>query len=262
MCGRLNQFAKLPALSLAGRALRVERRKASAKEDVRSKAPSVHNLCPTDYADVLTMEESELVATRMRFGLIPSWAKGGKAEVNKKFRLTFNARSETIFELASYRHSVMQRRCLVPVTGWHEWPDRGKPYFIHNADGSPLLLAAIWDVWQSPLAEDQASGPMHTSMSVVTTPPGRYMAKFHDRSPLVLDDERALAWLSPGQAKEELQSFFQPYESELLEAYRVSNASLLPQNKSAESLVPISSPVPQMGDVPVANENETPELGL
>jgi len=30
-------------------------------------------------------------------------------------------------------------------------------------------------------------------MSVITTPPGRYMGKFHDHSPLILEDESALA---------------------------------------------------------------------
>ena len=103
MCGRLNQLAKIPALFLAGRALRVERRKGKLREDKKSEVPVVNNICPTDYADVLTMAGNEVGVERMRFGLVPRWAKGNKAEVSKKFVHTFNARCESVFDLASYR---------------------------------------------------------------------------------------------------------------------------------------------------------------
>ncbi len=76
ICGRSNQFAKIPALSIAGRALRMERRKKKEREDKRADVPVVNYICPTDYADVLTMESGELGVERMRFGLIPQCAKG------------------------------------------------------------------------------------------------------------------------------------------------------------------------------------------
>jgi len=112
MCGRLNQFASIPSLSLAGKALRIERRKKKEREDKRSEAAVINNICPTDYADVLALREDEWEVERMRFGLIPRWAKGGKKEVWKKFRLTFNSRSETLFDLASYRQPIRKNRCL------------------------------------------------------------------------------------------------------------------------------------------------------
>jgi putative SOS response-associated peptidase YedK len=266
MCGRLNQFAKIPALSVAGRALRVERRKVRAGEDKKSEVPVINNICPTDYADVLTMDGGEVGVERMRFGLVPSWAKGGKAEVSKKFVHTFNARCESVFELASYRGPIMQRRCLIPVRGWHEWPDRQTPYFIHRADGAPLLLAGIWDVWESHDSTDEASGPVVTSMSVITTPPGRYMGKFHDRSPLILEGESALAWLQPGRRSEDLRAFFKPYESEHLEAYRVAMLANQAQNKTEAVFAPIAPPVPQEGSESVeavsVQDDELPGLKL
>ena len=262
MCGRLNQFAKIPALSIAGRALRIERRKKKEREDKRADVSVVNNICPTDYADVLTMESGELGVERMRFGLIPQWAKGGKAEVWKKFMLTFNARCETVFDLASYRLPVRQQRCLIPVRGWHEWPDRTTPYFIHRADDEPLLLAGIWDVWESRDPADAAGGALVTSMSVVTTPPGRYMAKFHDRSPLILEGDSALAWMQPGMQADDLRAFFKPYESEHLEAYRVSTAANQARNKTEEVLQPIAPPGPQAGDEPVKVEEEDSDLKL
>lgn len=263
MCGRLNQFAKIPALFLAGKQLKIERRKKKAREDQRVEVPVLNNICPTDYADVLTMADGETGIERMRFGLIPGWAKGSKAEVAKKFVHTFNARCESIFELASYRVPILQQRCLIPVRGWHEWPDRTTPYYIHRHDDAPLLLAGIWDVWESPNAADSDSGAVVTSMSVVTTPPGRYMAKFHDRSPLILEGEIAFAWLQPGMQADDLRALFKPYESERLEAYRVSITANQARNKSEEVLCPIALPVPQAGDAPLKTEVAAEEqLGL
>jgi putative SOS response-associated peptidase YedK len=263
MCGRLNQFANILALSLAGKKLRIERRKKKPAEDQKAEVQVIHNLCPTDYADVLTQQADEIGIERMRFGLVPAWAKGSKSEVAKKFGLTFNARCESIFELASYRSPILRQRCLIPVRGWHEWPDRNRPYFIHRTDDAPVLLAGIWDVWQSSRAEDFASGPVITSMCVVTTPPGRYMAKFHDRSPLILEGETALAWLQPGMQADDLRALFKPYESEQLEAYRVSTTANQARNKSEEALRPIGPPVPQAGDEPVKVEEEArPQLML
>ncbi|MFN0080859.1 MAG: SOS response-associated peptidase [Prosthecobacter sp.] len=263
MCGRLNQFANIPALSLAGKKLHIERRKKKKDEDRKSEAQVINNICPTDYADVLTMEGDEIGIERMRFGLVPVWAKGSKAEVAKKFALTFNARCESVFELASYRGPILRQRCLIPVRGWHEWPDRTTPYFIHRINDAPLLLAAIWDVWESPYPEDFESGAVVTSMSVVTTPPGRYMAKFHDRSPLILEGESALAWMQPGMQADDLRALFKPYESEHLEAHRVSTAANQARNKSEEVLRPIAPPVPQAGDEPVKVEDDSnPQLKL
>lgn len=252
MCGRLNQFAELPGLSLAGQALGVKPRKKKSREDKKADAHFVNNICPTDYADVFTMEAGDIGTERMRFGLVPSWAKGPKTEVAKKFVHTFNARCETVFELASFRVPILRQRCLVPVRGWHEWPDRTTPYFIHRTDEAPLLLAGIWDLWESPYPEDEESGELITSMSVVTTPPGRYMAKFHDRSPLILEGENALAWLQPGMQADDLKSLFTPYESEHLEAFRVSTSANQARNKTEEVFQPIAPPVPQEGENPQA----------
>jgi putative SOS response-associated peptidase YedK len=156
----------------------------------------------------------------------------------------------------------LRQRCLIPVRGWHEWPGRTTPYFIHRADDEPLLLAGIWDVWESRDPADAANGAVVTSMSVVTTPPGRYMAKFHDRSPLILEGDSALAWIQPGMRADDLRAFFKPYESEQLEAYRVSTAANQARNKTEEVLQAIAPPVPQAGDEPVKVEEVDSDLKL
>lgn len=266
MCGRLNQFAKLPALSIAGRSLGLARHKSKAREDRKSTVQVLHNICPTDYADAFHLDaRGEVVLERMRFGLLPAWARGSKAEVAKKFLHTFNARCESVFDLASFRMPILQRRCLIPVRGWHEWPSHNAPFFIHHRNEAPLLLAGLWDVWESGSPEDEADGSVVTSMSVITTPPGRYLGKFHDRSPLILEDKAAWRWLQPELSREEIRHFFEPYDSPLLEAFRVSNTANQARNKTEEVIRPIAMPVPQEGDDSVmieSEENSTANLEL
>ncbi len=78
----------------------------------------INNICPTDYADVLTFAGGELGIDRMRFGLVPGWAKGTKAEVGKKFVHTFNARCESILSwplsAAPFCASVASFQCGGP----------------------------------------------------------------------------------------------------------------------------------------------------
>ena len=46
MCGRLNQFAALPKLSIAGRVLRIERLKPQDLEDKKAGVLILNNICP------------------------------------------------------------------------------------------------------------------------------------------------------------------------------------------------------------------------
>ena len=58
----------------------------------------------------------ELVPVRAMFGLVPHWAKDTKIS-----RQTYNARSETIAKLNSYRTPWKNRQfCLVPVNAFYE----------------------------------------------------------------------------------------------------------------------------------------------
>jgi putative SOS response-associated peptidase YedK len=103
-------------------------------------------------------------------------------------------------------------------------------------------------------------------MTVITTPPGRYMGKFHDRSPLILEGDTAMNWLQAGMQADDIRAFFKPYESEHLEAYRVATLANQARNKTEAVFAPIAPPVPQAGDGPVevgsTQDDELPGLKL
>src|SRR5271155_407575 len=84
----------------------------------------------------------------LHWGLVPAWAKDRKLQHNN-----FNARAETIGELASFKAAYKQRRCLIPVDGFYEW-DRSKeppaPFFFCMEEEEPFAFAGVWESWTIP----------------------------------------------------------------------------------------------------------------
>jgi putative SOS response-associated peptidase YedK len=83
------------------------------------------------------------------FGLLPGFAK----EVKYGTR-TYNARTETVASLASFKNAWAKgRHCIVPVEAFYE-PDwrTGKhvPTRFGAADGETLGIAGLWQPWKSP----------------------------------------------------------------------------------------------------------------
>ena len=60
---------------------------------------------------------------RARWGLIPDWHPWD--EDPKPPALTFNARSETLFEKASYARPAVTGHCAIPTSGYYEWGVQG-----------------------------------------------------------------------------------------------------------------------------------------
>jgi putative SOS response-associated peptidase YedK len=98
------------------------------------------------------------------FGLLPFFAK------DKNFgRRTYNARSETVATLPSFKHAWGRgQRCIIPADRIYEpCYESGKPvrWAIEHEDGSPLGIAGIWA--DSPLVRD-ASGGNQLSFAMLT----------------------------------------------------------------------------------------------
>lgn len=146
-----------------------------------------YNLAPTQSACVLRMDEDSIVSVPLSWGLVPSWAKDASRASSM-----INARSETVTEKPSFRGLVAGNRCIVPMDGFYEWdrsdPRRKVPYFCSRRDGRLLLVAGLWT--RSPAS---ASG---TTFCILTRESGPDLVRVHDRSPVHLDAEDALAWLS------------------------------------------------------------------
>jgi putative SOS response-associated peptidase YedK len=127
------------------------------------------------------------------FGLMPHWAKPAL------YRSTYNARSETVGEKASFRAAWAKLQlCVIPVAAFYE-PNyaSGRPvrWRIERADGSPFGVAGIW--------ERRHHGDAYAwsfSMLTVNADAHPLMRQFQKpgsekRSVVILPDDAWRAWL-------------------------------------------------------------------
>lgn len=158
----------------------------------KSTLPLLNNVAPTETIPLIHQTESGLKISDVRWWLHPHWSK---EEPNQKFAM-FNARIETVLTAPSFRGPIQYRRGIVPAAGFIEWKREGKskqPYYIDAGD-EPLLLAAIWDVWQEQVI----------SCAIITQPADAAFEAVHDRMPLSLTPEQAQRWLDPRQDHKKL----------------------------------------------------------
>lgn len=144
------------------------------------------------------------------WGLIPHWAMNDPQGFRKKSN-TLNARSESIFEKASFKESANDKRCLILADGFfepHHENGRALPYFCYQPTkdeptGDLFLFAGLY----TNLDDD-----LYTA-TILTTEANDFFAEIHNkkkRMPLILDEDLYEDWLDDGlsdQALNELMAF-------------------------------------------------------
>jgi putative SOS response-associated peptidase YedK len=144
-----------------------------------------YNICPTTIIDAVVDRQH----IPMRWGLIPSW--WGKPLKERRLA-TFNARAETVAEKPMFRSSFKRRRCLIPASGYYEWqntPEGKQPYYFTRRDGQVITIAGLWDEWT-----DKESGKVIKSCTMIITSPNKFVAKVHDRMPVILESKDFEQW--------------------------------------------------------------------
>lgn len=178
-----------------------------------------YNVAPTVLLPVVRQgAESPRLLSKMRWGLIPSWAKD-EAIASK----LINARAETVAEKPSFRSAFRRRRCLVPASGFYEWkaPEKGakgpkQPYMIGFEDKRPFGFAGLWERWE------KGEKPVST-FTIVTTEAAPAIADIHHRMPVILPPEDFDAWLDvEDTSPEDAQALLQPWQGDDLTAWPVS----------------------------------------
>jgi len=136
--------------------------------------------------------------------------------------LTLNARSESIFEKASFRKSILSRRCLVPADGFFEWQTVGTkkiPWYIKLKEQEILSFGGIWDLWR-----DSEGNPIVT-YSIITTEANPLMAEIHNskkRMPLILPAGEEKTWMEPSLTLEKIREMMVPFPESGMDAWTIS----------------------------------------
>jgi len=236
MCGRYTLFT--PAADLESR----------FDADFGGVEPS-YNCAPGQDLPVIA-DADPSAATRMEWGLTPSWA-------DESFGL-INARAETVREKRSFADAFERRRCLVPADGFYEWVEDGDPegdapasdeirggtgktpYRVAFNDDRPFAMAGLYERWEPPEPETTQTGlgafgggsdertavgapdegDTVETFTIVTTEPNDLVSDLHHRMAVILDPDEEATWLRG--APDEAAALLDPYPAADLTAYPVS----------------------------------------
>src|SRR5260221_4524369 len=108
MCGRYRRTTREVELA------RIYRIPIPSQPDL----PISYNIAPSQevHAIRFNTETKQRSLDRLRWGLVPYWAKDEKIGFK-----TINARAETVDTAHSFRSAFKKRRCLIPADGFYEW---------------------------------------------------------------------------------------------------------------------------------------------
>lgn len=168
-----------------------------------------------------------IMMSPMRWGLVPSWFSG---EPQNFIFNTVNCRLESCMDRRSFKGAIAaERRCVVVAEGFFEWKTETngnkQPYYVYFKQPRGVNMAAReWDGvtdahqlmhnghWIGPrmltmagIFDVSTSKDVLYSYSILTMDAPRYLQWLHNRVPLILDGDEAVAsWLDPNYSFEEL----------------------------------------------------------
>ena len=227
MCGRYVQTSSPAAL---GERFHVDEVRIEASEPDFNVAPRRELPVVLERGDVRVLE-------RLRWGLVPAWAKD--PTIGDRM---INARAETVASKPAFKGAFTRRRCIIPADGFFEWQvvpgqRQKQPYFIFGRDRLPLAFAGLWETWRDP--SDPDASPI-SSFVIVTTSPNKLLAAVHDRMPVILEESAWDAWLEPtNHDVDALVQMLAPADEEVLDLYAVGTAVNRPENHGADLVAPL-----------------------
>lgn len=144
-----------------------------------------------DYPDQMTFKTSgeifptDVVPVQIGAGEY-QLMKWGFSGFNKS--VVINAKSETALQKPMFRESMLERRCLIPASGYYEWQKIGskKIKYQFYDPNSPLYLAGCW--------HQEEGNPFHTFV-ILTRPAIKTFEEIHDRMPVIIPQNHMRAWL-------------------------------------------------------------------
>jgi putative SOS response-associated peptidase YedK len=178
------------------------------------------NIPPREMAPIVLQRDGHRRLTAALWGLLPPWTKT-LDEANEIS--TFNAKAETLMARPAFKNAFLYRRCIVPAEAFYEWvgpKKRRQPLHVSRRDGQFLSMAGLYSYWKP---EGSEGRPIPT-FTVVTTEPNAWMAKIHNRMPVMLQDDQIQTWLDPTQSHpHQLSPLLKAPPEDFLDCYPVDS---------------------------------------
>lgn len=138
---------------------------------------------PTNQAPILIEEQQEASPVLSVWGF-PKFDQKG---------VIINARSETVFEKKTFRDSLLNRRCIVPSTGFYEWDSEKQKFMFRQEGTNALYMAGLYTYFREEMR-----------FVILTTEANESMKEVHNRMPLVIPKNEIDTWLFDYSATDDI----------------------------------------------------------
>ncbi|MEX0928645.1 MAG: SOS response-associated peptidase [Balneolales bacterium] len=199
---------------------------AAAKEDHYE---INYNAAPGDSMPVVYMEK----AREKSIGRL-IWGLKSPDSVDKE---EINAKAETLTQHSNLRKAFERKRCIIPANGFYEWKtltsDIKLPFYIRLLDDELFGFAGIFDRYTS---GDQEI----FTFAILSTRSNELLQPLNDRMPVILHPEHYDYWLDPIHSdQDKLGKLLQPFPTDLMSTYRVTNKVNDLKKNSVELIKPV-----------------------
>ena len=136
---------------------------------------------PTDQAPILIEDRKRnvIASAPIAWGFPKFDGKG----------VIINARCETAFEKKTFRDSLMNRRCIIPSSGFYEWNSKKQKFLFNTEESKVLYMAGLYSCYGN-----------EPRFVILTTAANESMQDIHSRMPLILQKQELHSWIMEEKA--------------------------------------------------------------
>lgn len=152
-------------------------------EELNSKHIKTGEIFPTDNVAIISKGCKKMTTSIMKWGF-PKW--DGKGVI-------INAKSETCAEKKMFSKPLMEKRCVIPSTGFFEWQknDDSKKkdkYLFTMKDTSMLYMAGLYNLFK-------INDTLLPCFVILTQEANSSISDIHNRMPVILYKDELENWL-------------------------------------------------------------------
>lgn len=150
---------------------------------IQGKEAKMGEIFPTNLAPIL-LEEDRKVEPELSSWGFPKFQQKG---------VIINARSETAFDKKTFRDSLVNRRCIIPSTGFYEWNSEKKKFLFRMEGTDALYMAGLYSYYGNEMR-----------FVILTTEANESIQDVHNRMPLVIPKKELDTWILDNTATNDI----------------------------------------------------------
>ena len=161
-----------------------------------------NEIFPSQKAPIVKETDDKTDIKLYKWGFSPSFTNN----------LIINARGESVDQKPTFKNSFLNKRCLIPVTGFYEWQNtdnKKNKYNITVKNEKVFSLAGIYDSFKN------NNGDIKNAFSIITISANKKINPIHHRMPVIIEKQVEKTWLnSKIKNRKQLKNMLKPFPDE------------------------------------------------